>query len=244
MKCVSNHENQNQNDVIKIVRKTEHNLGYVYFLEDLSSEQNAMKHLTLNINFNKVQARVNSENVLTLEIDGKLSNKIEHPIEKDTLTKIEILIKENETSEKKEVNCFTDYIGKEKGNDVILKCQFNILGNEEFEINVDANGFSKNVHFNLVKNIKINIGEEEDPTNQTDNKATDNNSTDTTKKGGDNSDEKDDSEDENSDSKKNDNEKTDGEGYNHSDDHSDFIRSYKNNLRLIIFHLFLIILIH
>ena len=84
MKCVSNHENQNQNDIIKIVRKTEHNLGYVYFLEDLSSEQNAMKPLTLNINFNKVQARVNSENVLTLEIDGKLSNKIDHPIEKDT----------------------------------------------------------------------------------------------------------------------------------------------------------------
>ena len=240
MKCVSNHENQNQNDVIKIVRKTEHNLGYVYFLEDLSSEQNAMKPLTLNINFNKVQARVNSENVLALEIDGKLSNKIDHPIEKDTLTKIEILIKENETSEKKEVNCFTDYIGKEKGNDVILKCQFNILGDEEFEISVDANGFTKNVHFNLVKNIKINIGEEEDSTNQTDNKATDSKETDTTKKGGDNSDEKDDSVDENSDSKKNDNEKTGEEVYGHSD----FIRSYKNNLGLLIFHLFLIILIH
>ena len=240
MKCVSNHENQNQNDIIKIVRKTEHNLGYVYLLEDLSSEQKDMKPLTLNINFNKVQARVNSENVLALEIDGKLSNKIDHPIEKDTLTKIEILIKENETSEKKEVNCFTDYIGKEKGNDVILKCQFNILGDEEFEISVDANGFSKNVHFNLVKNIKINIGEEEDSTNQTDNKATDSKETDTTKKGGDNSDEKDDSVDENSDSKKNDNEKTGEEVYGHSN----FIRSYKNNLGLLIFHLFLIILIH
>ena len=45
---------------------------------------------------------------------------------------------------------------------------------------------------------------------------------------------------ENSDSKKNDNEKTGEEVYGHSD----FIRSYKNNLGLLIFHLFLIILIH
>ena len=239
LKCISNHDNQKSNDVIKIVRNTEHNSGYVYFLENISSEKNVMKPLTLYINYNNNQANVNAENVLTLLINGKLSNKIDHPIEKDTLTKIEILIKENETSEKKEINCFTDYIGKEKGSEAILECQFNIVGDEELEINIDANGFSKYAHFNLVQNIKI-TGVNEKEEDSTDSKATDSKTTDTTK------------EDNNDSDEKSDNKGTDDNEYDDKDDDDDdddipnnyyFIRSYKNNLGLLLMQLFLLLLI-
>ena len=40
------------------------------------------------------------------------------------------------------------------------------MGDEEFEISVDANGFSKYVHFNLVQNIKITgLKEKEEDSN-------------------------------------------------------------------------------
>ena len=72
MKCEANHENQNKNDIIKLVRNTEHNLGYIYFLENLSDEKSVVKPLPLYINYEKVQFEINNENLLMLDIIGKL----------------------------------------------------------------------------------------------------------------------------------------------------------------------------
>ena len=54
----------------------------------------------------------------------------------------------------------TNYISKEINSDVILNCPFQVIDGEKLEINIDNNGLSKYVHFNVINNIEINKIEE------------------------------------------------------------------------------------
>ena len=269
LKCVSNHADQNKNDIILINGNTEPNLGYIYFTQNLSSEQKVVSPLNLYINFNSIQKSLVGENLEKLEIKGKLSNSIDYSIEKDTLTKIEILIIENDERETKEIDCLTSHINREKGSEVILYCEFNILNNKRYEINIDENGFSKNVHFNLVNNIKINEDEEkQDSTketesnsikNQEENKTseiekkttekenktteTEKKTTETENKTTETENKTNEKENDNIDDKDNNN---DGKDEFNSDNIEEdlnndlFIKSYRNNIGLLIIHLFFI----
>ena len=157
LKCFYDKDNQNKNDVIKIIGNTEPNLGSVYFLEKLSDEQKIIKPVTLYINYENCEI---NKNILNLKIRGNLSKEIDYPIEEETITGIEIIKIKNEKEEKSEVTCLTNYISKEINSDVILNCPFQVVDGEKLEINIDNNGLSKYVHFNVINNIEINKIEE------------------------------------------------------------------------------------
>ena len=163
LKCFYDKDNQNKNDVIKIIGNTEPNLGSVYFLEKLSDEQKIIKPVTLYINYENCEI---NKNILNLKIRGKLSKEIDYPIEEETITGIEIIKIKNEKEEKSEVSCLTNYISKEINSDVILNCPFQVIDGEKLEINIDNNGLSKYVHFNVINNIEINKIEEEEENNE------------------------------------------------------------------------------
>ena len=162
LKCISNHENQNKNDDIKIEGNILPNLGSIFFKENLSEEQKIIKPISLCVNYENLEFSINAENILNLKIKGKLTDEIVYPIEEGTITEIEILVIENETEEKMGVACLTNFIRKEKDSIVKIDCSFNVFGDEKFEINIDNNGASKFVHFNLIHNININNEDNEE----------------------------------------------------------------------------------
>ena len=177
LKCLSNHDNQNENDNIKLIGNTEPNLGSVYFLQELTEEQKVIMPVSLYIYYESSQITKNNENILTLIIKGKLSDNSDVPVEEETVTGIQLLIIKNEERNIKDIACITKYISREKNSTVILNCAFSFSENAYLEINIDEFGYSNYVQFNRLDNIEINEIEEEndDITQQTQNDIDDKN---------------------------------------------------------------------
>ena len=161
LKCVSNHENQQKNDVIKIAGNKTPNLGTVYFDQNLDDAQKNINFLTLKIKYESAESEIN-DNKFDFVIKGRLNDEdLEYEIESDTVTQIEII----SNNEKTEVTCLTNDIKPEIVYIVYLICSTeieNIPDLENVSINIGQNGFSKYVHFNSDQNILIkNIEEDE-----------------------------------------------------------------------------------
>ena len=111
------------------------------------------------------------------------------------------------------------------------------MDNKKYEINIDDNGFSKNVKFNLLSNIDLNFEEEQDSTKKTQNNSSENQEEKNTNEAGNNND---DGEDNNNNDVGGDNNIDDTVKFNsnriepESDDNSNLIKSYKNDLGILI----------
>ena len=153
LKCISNHENQQKSDVIKISGDKIPKLGTVSFQENLNDEQKIINPLTLRIIFQSLESEINDNN-FKIVIKGKLNEDLENEIEKDTVTEIEIISKET----KSEAVCITNEIKPLIGYIVYLSCSLEIEkipDLDDVSINIGQNGFSKYVHLNTNDNIII-----------------------------------------------------------------------------------------
>ena len=162
LKCISNHENQNKNDNIKILGDINPNLGTVSFLERLTDDEKIIKPINLNINYDNIYGYMN-KNKYQFDIRGNLAKTINHEIEEETFTQIEVLVNSNNKETKKDAICLTNNIKRKQGNYVFLACEIEeaISGNEKVTINMDNNGLSKYVKFNQIGKIQINKNDDE-----------------------------------------------------------------------------------
>ena len=155
LKCVSNHENQQKNDIIKIAGNITPNLGTVYFNKKLENYQKNINFLILRIEYESVENEI-KDNKFEFTIKGKLNEELDNEIEKDTITQIEVISYYAKT----EVVCLTNNIKKEILYIVYLYCSTeteNIPDIDNVSINIGENGFSKYVNFNLNQNIVIRV---------------------------------------------------------------------------------------
>ena len=153
LKCVSNHENQQKTDVVKIAGNQIPVLGTVYFEQELTEEEKNINPLTLKLKFESIESDI-IDNNFEFSIKGRLNENLEDNIEKDTITEIEIMSGETKT----EVVCLTNSITPIMNYVVYLSCSTkveNVPDLEEISINIGQNGFSKYVHFNSNDNIII-----------------------------------------------------------------------------------------
>ena len=153
LKCITNHENQQKNDVIKIAGNKTPNLGTVYFEQNLNDDEKNINPLTLRIKYESVESEIN-DTKYEFVIKGRLNEDLDYEIERDTITAIEIISNESKT----EVVCLTNNIKPEKIYIVYLFCATevgDIADLDNVSINIDKNGFSKYIHFNSNKNILI-----------------------------------------------------------------------------------------
>ena len=170
LKCVSNHINQNKNDIIKIAGDVNPNLGTVFFSEGLREEEKAIKPLNLDINYDFAYGYMDN-NMYKFDIRGSLANKINYEVEEETITEIEVLINNNSKEDKKDSICLTNNLKEKKGSYVYLTCEIEekFSQTKKLAINVDNTGTSKYVKFNQKENIPINMIEDEDENIEGDN---------------------------------------------------------------------------
>jgi hypothetical protein len=144
LKCVSQHKNQNKNNIIKIPANSSPKKGTVFFEPNLDGEKQ-INPISLSINYESIDSFVKN-NIYQFTIKGTLEDNIEYEIEDDTVTGVEIL----EDGNPKEVACLTNEIRKDKGSKVEITCLIkeNISNNNNVVVNIDDNGFSKYVKFN------------------------------------------------------------------------------------------------
>ena len=165
LKCISNHENQQKNDVVKIAGNKMPNLGTVYFEQNLNDEQKIINFLSLKIKYQSVEIEIN-DTKYEFVIKGRLNEELEYEVEKDTITEIEII----SNNKKTEVVCLTNNIKPDIINYVVyLYCSTEIENIPDLEIvsiNIDQNGFSKYIHFNSKENILMKTTDENENPNE------------------------------------------------------------------------------
>ena len=144
LKCVSQHKNQNKNNIIKIPGNSSPIKGTVFFEPKLDGAKQ-INPISLSINYESIDSFVKN-NIYQFTIKGTSADNIEYEIEDDTVTGVEIL----EDGNQKEVACLTNDIGKDKGSKVEITCliQENISTNKDVVVSIDDNGLSKYVKFN------------------------------------------------------------------------------------------------
>ena len=76
LKCVSNHENQKKDDVIKISGNKIPNIGTIYYEEDLNDDQKNINPVSLTVKYNSVSYEVVGYEFQFL-VKGSLSKSID-----------------------------------------------------------------------------------------------------------------------------------------------------------------------
>ena len=157
LKCFSNHEKQKSTDVIKIGVNKDPILGTVTIDEIFPATLNEIKPANISINYNSNLAYVNENNNLEIAIEGTVLNNMNHDLEEDTVTGIEIVKYFKNKISKYKITCLTNNILKKEGSYIYLICPTELqLDSNTIEIVVDDKGNSNYIRFDKNKNIKIN----------------------------------------------------------------------------------------
>ena len=116
----------------------------------------------MDINYDNAYGYMDN-NMYKFDIRGSLANKMNYEVEEETITEIEVLIKNNSKEVKKDSICLTNNLKEKKGSYVYLTCEIEekVSENKKVEINVDNTGTSKYVKFNQRGNIPINMNGDE-----------------------------------------------------------------------------------
>ena len=174
LKCECIHENQNVNDVIKLVGNKNPNLGTIYFSYSLNDNQKIIKPFSLSIkDFSIYSHRSSFLDILDITIHGYLSKELNSAMNENSITEFEVLItKLNKKVIKSRVVCYTfsEFLFPERNTNVRLYCHVDeeVLENEVVTINKDSNGYSKYIQFDdfdennnrINKNIFIHYDKE------------------------------------------------------------------------------------
>jgi hypothetical protein len=156
MNCVSNRNYHDEFDVLKIIGNSSPNLGTVSFVPNLNGEIQ-IKPISLYIDFESCQSYRNKNNNLEFSITGRLAEGISYEIGDETITKMDILITEDDDRALTDAICLTNNIKTLKTSYVYLSCivEETILANDKYSIYINDDGYSGYVKFSSIENIEL-----------------------------------------------------------------------------------------
>lgn len=157
LKCISEHANQKNTDIIKIGLNKDPILGTITLDKIIPESQNQIKPANININYNSNIGYKNENGYLEIVIEGTNLYNMTYDLEEETVTYIELLIYNKYNNEiKYDIACLTNNIKKEEGSYIYMICPTEIqFDNNKVFINVDSNGYSNNVRFSTDDNIEV-----------------------------------------------------------------------------------------
>ena len=159
MNCVSNHSNQNKDDILKILGNSSPNLGTVSFVPNLNEEKD-IEPISLYIDYESYQSSKNKNNNLEFSITGHLAEGISYEIGDETITEMDIIIiKDNGREKETDAVCLTNNIKTLKTSYVYLSCivKETISATDKVSININDDGYSGFVKFSSNENIELDV---------------------------------------------------------------------------------------
>ena len=155
-KCISNHENQKESDIIKIGVKKEPTLGTVILDNIFPDSNNKINPATFSMLYESNYGYKNENDKLEIIIEGKLQSNMQYDLEEDTVTKIELLKYQNDKKYKYIVSCLTNNIKKDQGSYIYLICPTTlVIDGNKIEIKINSTQYSNYVQFSTSNNIEI-----------------------------------------------------------------------------------------
>lgn len=151
LSCISQHSEQNKNDVIKISSSTP--ISGTVTLTDVPATIEKIKPITIKIESPTVSGFGYSNNVISFKINGNLKDNEETEIGVNTITGVEIVVGSNDPID---AICLTNSINN---SPVTLSCEASGTmdkAEDNVDIKVDSDGKSKYVTFDSInENISV-----------------------------------------------------------------------------------------
>ena len=142
LKCVSNHENQQSGDIIKIDTSKAPISGSVIFASNKGII--FISYPEFNMKYDLSYGYSNPNDKLEIIVEGKLEEEMTNDLEEETPTKIKISQEDNDY----DVTCLTNNVKKSKGSYVYLVCPTQLpVDKKSTKIKLDENKKSNNVIF-------------------------------------------------------------------------------------------------
>lgn len=162
LKCISDHNNPDKSDVIKIYGKTEPTSGTVYFQTELTNEQKTINPVSFGLNYESKESSYSS-NKLTFILNGKLEEDINYKIFENSYTEVSIFSYES-TSDgtKTDVPCLTGEIDKAKGSTVKITCEVEVNNKLNVKIYKDENNISGLIKIITEEDIELKAAQSEE----------------------------------------------------------------------------------
>ena len=151
--CESKHEEQNNEQTLKIYGENE---SGAVFISDLLDTQKVILPLNINLEQVKITDFDNSNDKIIFKINGQLKN-LEAELAENIITEIEIIVtKKTGTKDQLNTVCLTDGFND---NNIILICKVSEIMNKEeddVDVKVGSDGKSKYITFvSISKNINV-----------------------------------------------------------------------------------------